>query len=51
MGADFLGFSFTRSQTPKRRTVPKGVVRFKERARELTRRTRRVSIEKMAVGS
>jgi len=44
----FLGFSFTNAKTPKRRIAPKAVVRFKERVRELTRRTRGVSIEQMA---
>jgi RNA-directed DNA polymerase len=44
----FLGFSFTRAATPKRRIAPKVVVRFKERIRELTSRTRGVSIERMA---
>jgi len=42
------GFSFTTDETPKRRIAPKAVVRFKERVRELTRRTRGVSIERMA---
>jgi len=37
----FLGFSFTN------RTVPKAVRRFQARIRELTRRTRGISIEKM----
>src|SRR5215472_2423240 len=44
----FLGFSFTSAETPKRRIAPKAVVRFKERVRELTSRTRGVSIEQMA---
>jgi len=44
----FLGFSFTRERTPKRRIAPKAVLRFKERTRELTRRTRGVSMERMA---
>ncbi len=44
----FLGFSFTRGQQPKRRIAPKAVDRFKERVRELTYRTRGVSIERMA---
>jgi len=43
----FLGFSFTRAETPKRRMVPKAVARFKERVRELTSRTRGVSTERM----
>src|SRR5215467_4157110 len=44
----FLGFSFTGGLTPKRRIAPKAVIRFKERVRDLTRRTRGVSIERMA---
>jgi len=44
----FLGFSFTRAETLKRRIAPKAVLRFKERVRELTSRTRGVSIERMA---
>ena len=44
----FLGFSFTNRKEPKRRIAPKAVARFKERVRELTYRTRGVSIERMA---
>jgi RNA-directed DNA polymerase len=44
----FLGFSFTSAGVPKRRIAPKAVDRFKKRVRELTRRTRGVSIERMA---
>jgi RNA-directed DNA polymerase len=44
----FLGFSFTNAGIPKRRIAPKAVDRFKERVRELTRRTRGVSIERMS---
>ena len=44
----FLGFSFTNGRQPKRRIAPKAVDRFKERIRELTSRTRGVSIERMA---
>jgi len=44
----FLGFSFTWNRQPKRRIAPKAVERFKKRVRELTRRTRGVSIERMA---
>lgn len=44
----FLGFSFTAGRQPKRRIAPKAVGRFKERIRELTYRTRGVSIERMA---
>ena len=44
----FLGFSFTNGKTPKRKIAPKAVDRFKERIRELTYRTRGVSIKRMA---
>jgi RNA-directed DNA polymerase len=44
----FLGFSFTNAGVPKRRIALKAVNRFKERVRELTRRTRGVSTERMA---
>jgi len=44
----FLGFSFTWGKEPRRRIAPKAIRRFKERVRELTRRTRGVSIERMA---
>ncbi len=44
----FLGFSFTANREPKRRLAPKTVARFKERVRELTSRTRGVSMERMA---
>jgi RNA-directed DNA polymerase len=44
----FLGFSFTSGESPKRRIAPKAVQRFKERVRELTRRTRGIGIERMA---
>ena len=44
----FLGFSFTNAGIPKRRIAPPAVDRFKKRVRELTRRTRGVSIERMA---
>jgi RNA-directed DNA polymerase len=44
----FLGFSFTANREPKRRLAPKAVLRFKEKVRELTRRTRGVSMERMA---
>jgi RNA-directed DNA polymerase len=44
----FLGFSFTANREPKRRIAPKAVLRFKEKVRELTSRTRGVSIERMA---
>jgi len=44
----FLGFSFTLHREPQRRIAPKAILRFKERIRELTRRTRGVSVEKVA---
>ena len=44
----FLGFSFTNGRQPKRRIAPKTVGRFKERIRDLTYRTRGVSMERMA---
>jgi RNA-directed DNA polymerase len=43
----FLGFSFTRHREPKRRIAPKAKVRFKQRVRELTWRTRGVHLEEM----
>lgn len=43
----FLGFSFTGGCTPKRRLAPQTVQRFRRRVRELTRRTRGVSHERM----
>jgi len=43
----FLGFSFTGGQEPKRRLAPQTLRKFKKRVRELTRRTRGVSLEQM----
>ena len=43
----FLGFSFTWQCEAKRRLAPKAIARFKQRVRELTRRTRGVSVERM----
>ena len=43
----FLGFSFTNQEVARRRVAPQAVERFKERIRELTRRTRGISIERM----
>src|ERR1700694_4247456 len=43
----FLGFSFTNHKPPKRRLAPKAVARFKERVRELTSRTRGISLAQM----
>src|SRR3989454_8382956 len=44
----FLGFSFTGGKEPRRRIAPKAILRFKERIRELTCRTRGVSIGQRA---
>jgi RNA-directed DNA polymerase len=43
----FLGFSFTRGRQPKRRLAPKTLLRFKKRIRELTKRNRGISLERM----
>ena len=43
----FLGFSFTGGREPKRRIAPKAIARFKEKIRELTRRTRGISLQEM----
>jgi RNA-directed DNA polymerase len=43
----FLGFSFTSGKQPKRRIAPKTLLRFKKRIRELTKRNRGVSLERM----
>ncbi len=43
----FLGFSFTYGAEPKRRIAPKALLRCKQRVRELTRRTRGISVEQM----
>jgi RNA-directed DNA polymerase len=43
----FLGFSFTGERQPRRRIAPSAVDRFKKRVRELTRRTRGISLEQM----
>lgn len=43
----FLGFSFTAAKEPKRRIAPKTLLRFKKRVRELTKRNRGVSLERM----
>jgi RNA-directed DNA polymerase len=44
----FLGYTFTQGKQVKRRIAPKAVLRFKERIREMTRRTRGSSIEQVA---
>jgi RNA-directed DNA polymerase len=41
----FLGFSFTGAREPKRRIAAKALVRFKQKVRALTGRTRGTSIE------
>jgi len=43
----FLGFSFSNNKEPKRRIAPKAVLRCKQKVRELTRRTRGISLEQM----
>ena len=43
----FLGFSFTSRREPKRRIGPKARQRFKDRVRELTRRSRGISLPVM----
>src|SRR6201981_1162146 len=42
-----LGFSFNGGREPKRRIAPKALLRCKQRVRELTRRTRGMSLEQM----
>jgi RNA-directed DNA polymerase len=43
----FLGFSFTGGAEPRRRIAPKALLCCKQRVRELTRRTRGISLEQM----
>jgi RNA-directed DNA polymerase len=43
----FLGFSFTSEREPRRRIAPKAITRFKEKIRDLTRRTRGISLSEM----
>jgi RNA-directed DNA polymerase len=43
----FLGFSFTAKEPQRRRIAPKAMERFKERVRELTRRTKGISLDDM----
>ena len=45
----FLGFSFTFGRPLKRCIAPKAIQRFKQRVRELTRRTRGVKVDTMVV--
>jgi RNA-directed DNA polymerase len=44
----FLSFSFIGGRAPRRRIAPKAIDRLKRRIRELTRRTRGVSLEEVA---
>jgi len=44
----FLGFSFTSGRNPRRRIAPKAILRFKARIRELTCRTRGISMAQRA---
>jgi RNA-directed DNA polymerase len=44
----FLGFSISGGRTPTRRIAPKALLRCKRKIRELTRRTRGISLERMA---
>ncbi len=41
----FLGFSFSNNKEPRRRISPKALLRCKQKIRELTRRTRGISLE------
>ncbi|SOE57299.1 group II intron reverse transcriptase/maturase [Burkholderia sp. D7] len=43
----FLGFTFSNRVEVKRRVAPKALARFKDRIRELTQRTRGVSVEQL----
>jgi len=43
----FLGFSFSKNKEPKRRIAPKALLRCKQKIRDLTRRTRGISLEQM----
>ncbi len=43
----FLGFSFTWEGKPRRRIAPESLQRVRRRVRELTRRTRGISLEEM----
>jgi RNA-directed DNA polymerase len=43
----FLGFSFSHNKEPKRRISPKALLRCKQKIRELTQRTRGISLEQM----
>jgi RNA-directed DNA polymerase len=43
----FLGFTFTSNRQPKRRIAPKALARFTQKVRDLTRRTRGISVATM----
>ena len=43
----FLGFTFTANHRPQRRVAPKALARFTQKVRDLTRRTRGISVETM----
>ena len=43
----FLGFSISNAEEPKRRIAAKALLRFKRKVRELTGRTRGISLEAM----
>ncbi len=43
----FLGFSISNAREPKRRIAPKALLRCKQKIRELTRRTRGISVQQM----
>jgi RNA-directed DNA polymerase len=43
----FLGFSISGGKEPKRRIAPKALLRFKQKIRELTGRSRGISVEAM----
>jgi len=43
----FLGFTFTSNRQPKRRIAPKALIRFTQKVRELTRRTRGIGVQMM----
>ena len=43
----FLGFSFSHNKEPKRRISPKALLRCKQKIRELTQRTRGISLQQM----
>jgi RNA-directed DNA polymerase len=43
----FLGFSFSSNKEPKRRIAPKALLRCRQKIRELTQRTRGISLKQM----